>query len=510
MDTSKSKKRKLDRYIDKEAAHSGDDTSCGSSDIANESEMDDSIIDDEIKYEEGFSKTSEKHPRECSDKEFSQIAKNLQKKAKTSGLSTLTPSKLSSAAEAILQAEEREKSDISEEETAANTLNLASKKSFSALFVSEDQQETKEKNIKEKPKPKLLSNKIISESSIPPKPQNFGKKNTFEKSEENGLNKKKNAYARKFYFRMMLTNGNIFLKFLQPVANAVQELRFNFTITPEFTGLRLEAHDPFLTLANKSRYECDIEAGEGVESTEELSGLSFCVQASSFLQTLNCATLPDTVLSITKYCDSPDKISCESVTNENDVKTVYACDLLAESTIECLQGMQFNLGYHVNIYLKTLKEQTQNAKKCGASTIFFALYQVEDKDDSSITHSKLSVGFKGQSTSGCHDFYQSAKRVEKEVNGDDDEDETKVVEWDPIPCLKSAQLQSLDMKRVSYNEYDNSKLRLFLNHMDIEWVLLHLCNDGTQRPLVMECEIGGKNTKHTIIVAPKTDSDANN
>jgi hypothetical protein len=508
MDIKKGKKRKIDKYIDREAAHSGDDSSCGSSDGGEDSEMDDSIIDDEIKYEDGYSPKSEKHPRQCSDKEFLDISRNLQKRKK-SGTSQIS-SKLSSAAEALFQAEEAEEKDPDEELLNKEEMQ-PSKSSFSALFQSSEKQseETNEtKLIKEKPKPKLLSNKIISEASIPPKPQNFGKKNVQEKSESVGSNKKKNANSRKFYFRMMLTNGNIFLKFLQPVANAVQELRFNFTITPEFTGLRLEAHDPFLTLANKSRYECDIEAGEGVESTEELSGLSFCVQASCFLQTLNCATLPDTVLSITKYCDSPDKISCESVTNENDVKTVYSCDLLAESTIECLQGMQFNLGYHVNIYLKTLKEQTQNAKKCGASTIFFALYQIEDKDDSKITHSKLSVGFKGQSTSGCHDFYQSAKRVEKETS-EEDENETKVVEWDPIPCLKSAQLQSLDMKRVSYNEYDNSKLRLFLNHMDIEWVLLHLCNDGTQRPLVMECEIGGKNTKHTIIVAPKTDSSEN-
>ena len=43
------------------------------------------------------------------------------------------------------------------------------------------------------------------------------------------------------------------------------------------------------------------------------------------------------------------------------------------------------------------------------------------------------------------------------------------------------------------------------NHMDVEWVLVHLCNDSSQQPLGMECMVGGKNTKHTIIVAPKLD-----
>lgn len=80
-----------------------------------------------------------------------------------------------------------------------------------------------------------------------------------------------------------------------------------------------------------------------------------------------------------------------------------------------------------------------------------------------------------------------------------------MVEWEPVTSLTIQERNLITMERCSYNEYDNSKLRLFLNHMDIEWVLIHLCNDGTQKPLVMECEIGGKNTKHTIIVAPKLD-----
>jgi hypothetical protein len=302
------------------------------------------------------------------------------------------------------------------------------------------------------PEVKLASNKFLHESAIPPKPTSMG------------IFSKKAPLSKKINFRMIFTNGSMFYKFLLPIASAVHELRMNLVSTAEFTGIRLEAHDTYLTLANKSRYECDIEAGftsDGAPlAPEELTGLSFCVPAASFMQTLGCATLKDTVLTITKYSDSPDKVTFESVTNENDVQTVYSCDLLAESRLESLKGMQFNLGYHVNIYLKTLKEQTVNAKKCGASTIFFALYQADDTEDADVVHSRLSVGFKGTVTSGCHDFYQSARKIER-----DEENGSKVIEWEPLASLKSAKRQGIQMKQCSYNEYDNSKLRLFLNHM---------------------------------------------
>jgi hypothetical protein len=221
---------------------------------------------------------------------------------------------------------------------------------------------------------------------------------------------------------------------------------------------------------------------------------------------------------ISKYSDTQDKLTFESITNESDVQTVYQCDLLAESRLESLKGMQFNLGYHVNLYMKTLKEQTVNAKKCGASTIYFELFQASDKEDENIVHSRLRLGFKGVSTQGSHDFYQSAKKIESE---------DKSVEWLPLAGLNMTEREKLTMERKSFNEYDNSKMRLFLNHMvrfffvfgyffykilhlnflqDIEWVIIHLCNDNTQKPLVMECLMGGQNTKHTIIVAPKMDS----
>ena len=391
------------RYIDDEAAHSGDDVSVGSSDNDESLSDHESFIDHDEHLEDSL-----------------------------------------------------DHANVPEEAFQKN--GVPKRKLSEILKVSEDDAKELNKNLKRKAsqnsspaekKPKLMSNKTIPESSIPPKPIDFEKKKSFTKSSSSLTG----SSGKKFIFRLSFTNGAMFHKFLLPIASAVTELRFNLTATSEFNGLRLEAHDTYLTLANKSRFECDVDCGD--LPNEKISEIYFCVAASSFMQTLGCATLKDTVLMITKYADSPDKMTFESITNESDVQTVYDCDLLAESRLESLKGMQFNLGYHVNLYMKTLKEQTTNAKKCGAATIYFELFQAIDNEDSSIVHSRLSLGFKGTSTSGSHDFYQSAKKIEDGEN----------TEWQPLAGQNLMERSKLKMERKSYNEYDNSKLRLFFNHM---------------------------------------------
>lgn len=465
------------KYIDDAAHHSGDETSEGGSE-GSESESDDSMVcgDDEIEYEEGAGKVDFNH-REVTEKMLKKHRKKLQRAQNARILANMTQAFAETATHIDKDIEESLKKKRKEDEedgmkmnrTIPTTKSMPSRHKISARLGATELKDSNDSDSAEiadivakasndggVKEVKLASNKFLHESSIPPKPKSMG----FEGS----LLSKKVVSAKKINFRMIFTNGSMFFKFLLPIASAVHELRMNLVATPEFTGIRLEAHDTYLTLANKSRFECDIEAGFTADgaplATEDLTGLSFCVPAASFMQTLGCATLKDTVLTITKYADAPDKVTFESVTNENDVQTVYSCDLLAESRLESLKGMQFNLGYHVNIYLKTLKEQTVNAKKCGASTIFFALYQAEDGDDSDVVHSRLSVGFKGTVTSGCHDFYQSARKIERE-----EENGSKIIEWEPLASLKSAKRQGIQMKQSSYNEYDNSKLRLFLNHM---------------------------------------------
>jgi hypothetical protein len=459
------------KYVDDAAQHSGDDTSDGGSDVSG-SESDDSMVcgDDEVEFEEGGGKEDFNH-REVTEKTLKKHRRKMQKARDARALAEMAQSLSETAKHAdksFRESMQKRKEDDDDRDAmghaAPSTKSMPSRHKQSARLGAaelkdDDDTEPRSNTTRETALTKdvkLASNKFLHESSIPPKPQSMGLGGTF--------SSKKVISSKKINFRMIFTNGSMFYKFLLPIASAVHELRMNLVATPDFTGIRLEAHDTYLTLANKSRYECDIEAGFAADGAplapEDLTGLSFCVPAASFMQTLGCATLKDTVLTITKYSDAPDKVTFESVTNENDVQTVYSCDLLAESRLESLKGMQFNLGYHVNIYLKTLKEQTVNAKKCGASTIFFALYQAEDVDDTDVVHSRLSVGFKGTVTSGCHDFYQSARKIERE-----EENGSKIIEWEPLASLKSAKRQGIQMKQCSYNEYDNSKLRLFLNHM---------------------------------------------
>jgi len=491
------------KYVEAEAEQSGDETSVGDSAAGSVSEDDSMVVDDDVvEYESGVDSSEEVNHAALSDKELRKHRKRMEQSRR---------SQLLAAATAAMQEEGKRKPPTPPAKTVFARLSaprappptaLASPDMPSGDGCPSNEAPPSPAPLRAVVKTKLVSNKVLHESAIPPKPASLLRAGAKQPKPPAA------AGARKFVFRMYLTNGVMFHKFLLPIANAVHELRFNLTATDEFTGLRLEAHDTYLTLANKSRYECDIDAGVSEDdgaplTTDALTGMSFCVAASSFMQTLGCATLKDTVLTITKYVDAPDKMTFESVSNENDVQAVYSCDVLAESRLESLDGMRFRMGYHVNVFLKTLKEQTINAKRCGASHIFFELHQAEDPTDEAVVHSRMSVGFKGTVTSGSHDFYQSARRLERK--GDEGNTTT---EWEPLAGMTLAERFKLKLERRSYNEYDNAKLRLFLNHMDVEWVLVHLCNDNTQQPLVMECMVGGKNIKHTIIVAPKLDEGA--
>jgi hypothetical protein len=234
-------------------------------------------------------------------------------------------------------------------------------------------------------------------------------------------------------------------------------MRFNLTITPEFTGFRMETHDSYMFIANKSRYECDVEA----DDEHNPSGLTFCVSANCFMEAMSAACMKDTVLSITKYKDSPDRLFFESVTNEDDVQSGYSCDLLAESRLESLKGMQFNFGYHINLSLRLLKKLIMKGKRNGAQFMEFTLLQCPDPDDQDIIHSKLSVSFQGLRVTGGHNFWQKAKRTKKKT-GDDE-----ITEWETLPSLTTSEREDIEglMEKMTSYEYDNSKLLLFLGSM---------------------------------------------
>lgn len=318
-------------------------------------------------------------------------------------------------------------------------------------------------------KVKVLSNKTIDPKSIPAKPTTLTS-NT--------------ATIKPFDFRLTFTNGQLLCKFLEPVQHSVQKMKFILKKSPTFMGFKMEAHDAYMTLANKSVFECDIQGNESI----------FCVSATSFMQALSASTLKDTTLTITKYHESPDIVTFEAENNESDVRTTYTCALIENSQVNSLDALSFNLGFHVNVHYSILKNLSLNAKKCGASTLLFDLLQAQDPDDDSIFHSKLTIGFQGIDTSGSHEFQISAKKTFKEI------DNKSVVSWTPLPKATAI----ANMKQCCHSEYDNNKLRVFLNHMECSWVLVHLGNDNTEQPLVLEFILGSLNTKHCVIIAPRT------
>lgn len=331
---------------------------------------------------------------------------------------------------------------------------------------------------------KVFSNKTLDTSKVPPKPAPKGPRKA----------------EKAFIFRLTFTNGVLLRKFLEPAAHAVKKMRFVICQGVEttagegpFTGFRIECHDQAFTLADRGVFECDVEAGAAAGTA---NGNDFCVTADAFMEALSASTLKETDLRITKYADSEDRITFESTNNENDVRAVYNCGLVDSSQVDSLDGISIDLGFHVNVSMSTLKELSLNAKRCGASTLRFDLWQAPDPKDALVMHSKMCIGFQGLNTSGSHDFFISCRKTASAASG--------ASTWTPLSTSVGLDtLDTLTMERRCSNEYDNKKLRLFLNHMECQWVLVHLCTDNSTKPLVLDCSLGGSRTKHTVIVAPK-------
>ena len=334
--------------------------------------------------------------------------------------------------------------------------------------------------IMEEEKPKMLSNKI----------SHVMKKEDF----KNKIPSKIIKGNRNYFYKISLNNPSLFFKFVNAIASAVTELKISLVISELFTGLNVESHDSYMHIACKSKFSCNIEKNDAHKILKPIH-----VLASTFLQTLNMSdSIGDSILTITRYEDEPDKLMFECISDENDASSSWFCDLLETSHIESLEGIKLTLHYHVNLRLKSLKQLCSNAKKSGATSLLLELFQCKDANDPDILHSLLCIGFKGNLTSGKNKFYQSAKKVVIQESSTN-----KKIEWNQLSGLTEEEKVNLKYELKSSNEYDNGKLRMFLNHMDIEWVLFHLCDDESEQPLVLDCILADKNTKHCIIVAPK-------
>jgi hypothetical protein len=321
---------------------------------------------------------------------------------------------------------------------------------------------------------KVFSNKTVAKA--PPKPS--GPKAT------------KQA-KRPYLFQMIFTNGILLRKFLEPAAHAVKKMRFEVCASQAFTGFKIECHDQAFSLADLGTFQCDVEG-------HKAHGQTFCVNAEAFMEALMSSTLKETDLRITRYEDRSDSITFECINNDNDVRTVYHCELSDGSQMDLMHGLKIELGFHSTVHLGTLKELSLNAKRCGAPTLQFKLWQAVDAEDSNVVHSKLCIGFKGPNTSGSHDFFITMRRSKAKAA-----DGTMEVLWEPMAPKALEDTDDLDMELKCDNAYDNKKLRLFLNHMECSWTMIHLCTDNTPQPLVMDFELGGQTTKHTVIVGPR-------
>jgi len=334
---------------------------------------------------------------------------------------------------------------------------------------------------------KVFSNKTLDITKVPPKPKVLNK----------DVNKKQ------YDFRLTFTNGSMLTKFFGPL-KCVQKVRIKICVQEKlqdpnqtFTGFRVECHDQAFTLACRGMFECDVESNMKhlIDGQQDANGLDFCISSEALMEALVASTQKETDLSITRYMDHPDRITFESINNDGDVRAVYNCNLVDSSQVEALEGMCFELQFHVNVSMSTLKELSLNAKRCGAPTLCFELFQAIDTTDPSIMHSKMRIGFTGTNTSGNHDFFISTRK--EKLNG--------AVKWVPLSSSVSMDiLEGLQMERKSKNYYDNKKLRLFLNHMECTWVLVHLCTDNSAQALVLDCVLGGSKTKHTVIIAPRS------
>jgi len=337
---------------------------------------------------------------------------------------------------------------------------------------------------------KVFSNKKLDLSAIPVKPVQSSKKPAKSKQAE---------------IVLTFTNSSVLKRFMEPIIHSVKKIRFficknqvlkdNTGVEQFFTGFRTECHDQAFTLADRGMFECDIET---TLADEVINQMDFCVTSDAFMESLIASTLKETCLSISKYADQPDKISFESINNENDVRTVYNCNLVDSSQVDSLDGFCIELGFHINVRKSALEGLSLSAKRCGASSLSFDLWQSIDPNDPLITHSKMSVGFEGINTSGSHDFFISTRKI---ISNDGQ------AKWVPLTTSVGLEhIETLVLEKRSSNSYDNKKLRLFLNHMDCAWVLVHLAIDNSTQPLVLECLLGGQKTKHTVIVAPKESS----
>lgn len=438
---------KLKKYIDDEAAHSGNESSAGEDDARSHDtyEKDSFVVSDS----------------DASDSDEEQLQKAKNKRLKKEAAEDASSAKAAVAALKARHATTSKKSDVSASASAPAAVH------------------------------KPHGNKSLDLKHVPAEPA-----------------KGAAAVAKpkpKFHFSISFTNARFAEIFWNVACKALPYLFFHLEVTDEYAGLRLEAHDTPPTMAIKSKMECIIEAGVDAEGTlldrKAIDGQFFCVKSKTLLKCFKCGTLKDTPLRLTKFHEN-DGIMFEASTDEADVKTRYLLPFYAKPPSSILSRINTASDIQIKMNTSVLQKLADNGNNLDAPTLRFDLFTAETDRNDGITRNKLTVFFPGEEIQGSHTFFLSTKKRTVKDGID---------EYEPIAEEDESISANMKWKPLSSNSYATSKFRLFVSNLDVKWCMLGLSTERKSKPVVIlaDCtETGANKTSHAIFISPQHEEEA--
>jgi hypothetical protein len=301
----------------------------------------------------------------------------------------------------------------------------------------------------------------------------------------------------KFHFSISFTNARYAENFWNVACKALPYLFFHVEVKDDYAGLRLEAHDTPPTMAIKSKMECLVEAGVDAEGNavtrSSIDGEFFCVKSKTLMKCFRCGTLKDTPLSLIKM-HGQDGIVFEASSDESDLKTKYLLPFYSKTPSTVLSRINTTSDIQIKMNTNVLQKLADIANSVDAATMRFDLFEGDSNISDGVTRRMLNVFFPGEEVKGSHTFFLSSrKRTIKE--GIDEfepiaEDEDKSIKWKPL----------------SSNSYSSSKFRLFVANLDVKWCLLGLPTERKSKPIVIladSTETGANKTSHAIFISPQ-------
>jgi hypothetical protein len=450
------------RYIEEEAAHSGDDTSSGSESSDNEYEKGSFVVSDEdasSSDEDAAVKARAKRVKREADKtaeEAESAAKAIKARAKAEKPAAAAPAP--SAAKV--------------EKPVAPPSGGGSKAAGSGAAPTPSVH-------------KPHGNKSLDIRHVPPEPP----KVTVIKAKP------------KFHFCISFTNARYAENFWNVACKALPYLFFHLEVKEDYAGLRLEAHDTPPTMAIKSKMECIVEAGVDAEGEtvdrSKLDGEFFCVKSKTLMKCFRCGTLKDTPLKLIKM-HGQDGVIFEASSDESDLKTRYLLPFYAKTPSTVLSRINTTSDIQIKMNTNVLQKLADIANSVDAPTVRFDLFEGESGADDSVLRRMLTVYFPGEEIKGSHTFFLSSKKRTIKDGVD---------EFEPIAEEDN---KSIKWKQMSSNNYSSSKFRLFVANLDVKWCLLGLPTERKNKPIVIladSTETGANKTSHAIFISPQHDDE---